>query len=203
MPPPSVTSGGIALLCFPPYDRTFAAHAERRLAGLSQPDPDALQASLRPIYPRATVRPRESLAAFRPDEAWYVYRDGRYSPFSEAEAWWEDPAAAWIDVDDSGDYVDANDAALDILGVTLDELRGLRSGDLSDPAASDIVEWTRAVVLETGVLHSTTILRARGDRPRQAVEYRLVTGDPGSGRHRSHMRPIPVDESEPTSEGAS
>lgn len=198
MPPRPVTSGGIALLCFPPYDRTFAAHAERKLASLDAADPEALQTNLRDIYPRAAVHPRESLAAFLPSVAWYVYRDGRYSPFAGETPWWEAPDAAWIDIDDAGEYVDANEAALEILGLELEDLLKLHSGDLSDPAASEIVTWTREVVRETGVLHSTTILRARGDRPRRAVEYRLVSGSAGPGRHRSHMRLIPIGDAEPT-----
>lgn len=200
MPHRSVTSGGISLLCFPPYDRAFAALAARHLTTVSSRTPEDLQAALRRAYPDATVRPRESLAAFLPDAAWYVYRDGRFSPYADDEAWWEAPDAAWVDIDAEGRYVDANAPALDLLALTRDELLRMRSGDLADPDVQDLVAWVWDVVRETGELHSTSILAADRRRPRMAVEYRLVLDAAGDGRHRSWLRQIPLAAAEPVPE---
>lgn len=197
MPLRSVTDGGIALLCFPPYDHAFATLASQRLSELPERVPDALQAALRRAYPNATVRPRESLAAFRPDAAWYVYRDGRYGPSGE-DPWWDEPESAWVDIDGDGRYVDANPAALELLGLTRDELLATRTGDLADPAVAELVPWTWHVLRETGEIHSTSILAAHGARARMAIEYRMVADGGGPGRHRSHLRAIPLVDAEPT-----
>jgi PAS domain-containing protein len=198
MPSRSVTDGRIALLCFPPYDAAFAAIAERRLHELETPSPEALQEALRGVYPDATVRPRDQLASFRPDETWYAYRDGRYSPYAGEEAWWDAPDVAQVIIDDSGGYLDASESALALLGISRDELQGLHTGDLADPAVAEIVPWVWDLVRETGELHSTSILAPRGERPRAAVEYRLVAAGAGPGRHVSYIREIPITAAEPS-----
>jgi PAS domain-containing protein len=190
---------GVTLLCFPPYDRAFTTLANRRLAGLATRSPEHLQAALRVAYPGATVRPREQLAAFLPDAAWYVYRDGRYSPYSVDDRWWQSDEVARITVSPDGRYTDANGAALDLLGVSLDVLLTMRTGDLVDPAVAELVPWTWEVVRETGELHATSILRAIGDRPRQAIEYRLILEQEG-GPAISYLRPIPMAAAEPSPE---
>ena len=42
-------------------------------------------ADVRSLYPHAVVRSRDPLASLA-GNAWYVYRDGRYSPFSDGPA---------------------------------------------------------------------------------------------------------------------
>jgi PAS domain-containing protein len=195
MPYRSVTHGQVTLLCFPPYDEAFTRLAMRDLAA-GGPDPDALQAQLRALFPHATVRPREPLAALQPGETWYVYRDGRYSPFDDGERWWERPETAWLDVDEAGRYIDANDEALRLLGVERDVLTTLAPGELSDPSVSGLVPWMWELVRETGELHSTSILRARGDRPPTGIEFRLARSHDGIWR--SWFRVIPVDGAIPT-----
>ena len=128
MPYRSVTHAGVTLLCFPPYDVVFARLSAERLAALSTRDPDLLQADLRATYPDATVRRREALASLGRGEAWYAYRDGRYSPFTSEEPWWEDPGVARLEIDADGRYVAGNDAALELIGVDAEGLATLRSG---------------------------------------------------------------------------
>src|SRR6267154_755071 len=89
MPYRSVTVRGVALLCFPPGDAVFSSMAGRMLTSAPKKDPLELERALRPIYTRTVVRARDSLASMA-GAAWYVYRDGRYSPFVDAERWWED-----------------------------------------------------------------------------------------------------------------
>jgi PAS domain-containing protein len=192
----SVTHGQVTLLCFPPYDESFTRLAMRELAGAKEPDPDALQVVLRVHFPYATVRPREPLASLQPGETWYVYRDGRYSPFDDGGAWWDDPDTAWIEIDDDGHYVDANDSALRLIGLDRESLRSLETGSLAEPSVSGLVPWVWALVRETGELHSTSILRARDGRPPMDIEYRLARSTDGCWR--SWFRAIPVGDAGPS-----
>ncbi len=192
MPYRSVTHAGVSLLCFPPHDVVFAAVSARLLAELSERSQPSLQAALRATYPDAVVRARESLAALGGGEAWYAYRDGRYSPFTESEPWWEADGAAALTIDAHGRYVDANEAALDLIGVDIETLRTLVSGDLTDPATRPTVPWIRALLEDVGMLHSTSVLLRRDGR-RVPVEYRLVLGAGGDGRAISYLRAVPLD----------
>ena len=187
----------VVLRCFPPYDHAFARLAETRLAELRHDTPADLQVALARGYPSVIVRARDPLAAMALTVTWYVYRDGRYSPFADAERWWEAPEAAWVEIDDAGVYQGANAAALALLGVSRDELADLRTGDLADPAVRELTPWVWEYVRERGELHSTSLLAARGARPRVAVEYRLVLNMRGPGRSVSWLRQIPLRDAEP------
>lgn len=192
MPYRSITRAGVSLLCFPPHDVVFAAVVEKRFTELSERDEALLQASLRTTYPRAVVRARDSLAALGGGQAWYAYRDGRYSPFTDAEPWWDGEGVATLTIDADGRYVDANAAALDLIGVDLETLRTMASGDLTDPATRPTVPWIRALLTDVGLLHSTSVL-LRPDGKRVPVEYRLNLGGGVEGQAISHLRAIPLD----------
>ncbi len=192
MPYRTVTHAGVSLLCFPPHDLVFAAVAARLLAELIDRTELNLQAALHATYPDAVVRARESLAALGGGEAWYAYRDGRYSPFTGSDPWWEAEGTASLTIDGDGRYVDANGAALDLIGVDLDTLRTMASGDLTDPASRPAVPWIRALLQDAGVLHSTSVLLRRDGR-RVPVEYRLILGAGGDGRAVSYLRSVPLD----------
>ena len=55
--------------------------AQDVLAAHPEIGPHDLEQALRPVYAQAIVRERDALASFG-GRAWYVYRDGRYSPFA-------------------------------------------------------------------------------------------------------------------------
>jgi PAS domain-containing protein len=197
----SVTHEGITLLCFPPYDTVFTRVAMNQLAALAasgRPTPPALEGALRDRFPRTAVRPRSSLAALMPGEAWYVYRDGRYSPFPDGDPWWERPGTARLEIDDAGRYHDANEAALELIGADRDTLAGLSTGDLADPAVRGLVPWVWELAREGEILQSTSILRPL-DRPGPVgVEYRMV---PVAGARWSvAMRAIPLEDARVTPE---
>jgi PAS domain S-box-containing protein len=191
MPYRSVTVRGVALLCFPPGDAVFSSMAGRMLTSAPKKDPFELQRALRGIYARAVVRARDSLASI-PGAAWYVYRDGRYSPFVDAERWWEDPAVARIVLSDDGRYLDGTPAALELLGIDRDELRSATAGDFAVPEYREIVPWIIQLLRDTGELHSTSMLRPRTG-PDVAVEYHFTRDGDGAGRHVSAMRPVPIE----------
>jgi PAS domain S-box-containing protein len=192
MPYRSVTRDGVSLLCFPPHDLVFASHAARMLEALDAPSADALQAAIQGVYPDAVVRARESLAALGGGIAWYAYRDGRYSPFTDTDAWWEAEDVAHLVIDDEGRYVDANEAALELIGLDLATLRSLRTGELTDPAVRPTVPWIWALLEDVGTLHSTSVL-VTPDGRRVPVEYRLVRGGGGDGRSLSYLRAVPIE----------
>ena len=189
MPYRHVQQDAVTLLCFPPYDEVFAHIAARHLDALPAPDVDALQAALRDAYPQAVVRPREAFAALGDGRAWYVYRDGRYSPFDDAPPWWDEPDAAWVAIDTEGRYVDANESALRIFDMDLDTLRTMHSGDLTDAATRPTVPWVWELLDAAGELHSTSRLRTPSGRL-VPVEYRLVRRAEGAI---SYLREVPAE----------
>jgi PAS domain-containing protein len=192
MPYRSVTRDGVTLLCFPPHDLVFAGHAAHTLGTLDRADPGALQAALQAAYPGAVVRARESLAALGGGVAWYAYRDGRYSPFTEADRWWEADDVAYLVIDAEGRYVDANQPALELIGMDITALRSMSTGELTDPAARPTVTWIWALLEDVGTLHSTSILVTPEGR-RVPVEYRLVRDGMSEGRSVSFLRRVPID----------
>ena len=193
MPYTSVTVRGVALLCFPPDDAVFATVARRTFEASSRNTPAALERALRTAFPRAVVRSRDPLASFGAP-AWYVYRDGRHSPFGHGANWWTDPTAARITIDDEGGYVDANPAALELLGVDRETFLASRSGDFTIPGFGAAIPWIMQLLRDTGELHSTALLRPAGDRPVEPIEFHLVRDADGPGRHVSTIRRVPLED---------
>lgn len=189
MPYSSNIVRGIIFLCFPPTDAVLQGIVRRLAESVERLRPRELEESLRPIYPNAVVRARDSLASFE-GPAWYVYRDGRYSPY-DPERWWEAPDAARIVLGADGRYVEANPAALAILNCSLEELRAARPGDFTVESYRPNVPWVMALLRDAGELHSTVMMQPRGGRPIQAVEYHLVVNGDGQGNHVSWIRPVP------------
>lgn len=199
MPYTSLIARDVVLLCFPPVDAVFGEVTRRAMDTVTSLEPGHLEAYLRQVYPAAVVRERHTLASFgRP--AWYVYRDGRYSPFSD-DPWWEAPDAASILVGDGGQFLDASPAALELLGVDLPTLRAATPGSFTVPAYQSVVPWILQLIQDTGELHSTTMLRPADGRPDLPVEFRVVKDADGPGRHMSTMRPVPAEVVEVTSSG--
>ena len=194
MPYRGITTRGITLLCFPAQDAVLATIASRHAASLQDPTPTALQALLRDGYPQAIVRPREPFAALHGGAAWYVYRDGRYSPFaSDDEQWWEAEGCAFIVIEpETGNYLDANEAAAALVGMDPETLLSMRSGDLVDPAARETLPWVWSLFGDVGVLHSTTMLRTPDGR-RVAIEYHMVRDVDDHGKTVSYMRAAPLE----------
>jgi PAS domain-containing protein len=186
----AVTVEGIALLCFPTYDTTFRTIVQRVFEQLEERTPDALQAALAATHPRVVVRPRADLATFgAASSAWYVYRDGRFSPFADGHEWWRDEACARVVVDEEGRYVDGNDAALRLMRLTRDELLASRAGDFSTERGAAVIPWVWELLRQTGELHSTSVLRAR-DGHEAVIEYHLTRDGGGPGRHLTAMREV-------------
>jgi PAS domain-containing protein len=195
LPYRSVTTAGVTLLCFPPHDRAFLETALHLVAAGEASSPAGLEDILRRLYPRVVVRARDGLAAMGGGEqAWYVYRDGRYSPFAEDPDWWRDPNEARLTVDDQGRYLDANDQALELLGVDLAGLRSASPGAFTAAESRERIPWLLALLEEVRVLESTAVLVPLDGRERLRIQYRLMLDEDGEGRHVSVMRAIPDEE---------
>ena len=93
--------------------------------------------------------------------------------------------------DDERRYVDANDAAVQLIGYTREELLGLRIEDITPPAQRDGLEEMWADFLRRGGLTGTfTLLTAQGREIQ--VAYGAVA-NVAPGRHLSILLPIDDD----------
>jgi len=114
--PPSPGVDGrsqIHVQTIPSSDRAFAEHVSRVMRREGLTDPDVLQDRLIRLFPRVVVRSRD-ISGERP--AWYVYRDGRWSP-PDAAPWWTAPNVARLTADRGGWLVDADPGARSLLGL--------------------------------------------------------------------------------------
>ena len=189
MPYSAITVKEIVIVTFPPTDEVFGAHARRLIREAEVPSAPVVEATLRATFPRATVRPREDLAGFG-ERVWYAYRDGRYSPFARTR-WWEDPGVATVHIQD-GRYIDANDAALGLLGVDRRQLLAATPGDFTSAAYARLVPWILQLLADTGELHSTSVLQPAGGAPPVPVEFHLVRDPQDPGRYVSAFRVVPA-----------
>ena len=83
--------------------------------------------------------------------------------------------------------------ALELLGVSLEELRRSRAGDFTPPAFGAEAPWIMQLLRDTGELHSLSMLRSRNNGPDAAVEFRFVKDAAGPGRHVSTLRLVPSE----------
>jgi PAS domain S-box-containing protein len=186
----------IRLLCFPHVDDVFGAWADRLLLDMGDGavDPARFEEALRATFPAAVVRPREPIASLGAEHVWYVYRDGRYSPYAD-DPWWERADAMWLEIAPDGRYVDVSDSFLASTGYDRDQVLAMQTGDLTDRAFRTVVPWIWEILETSGVLHSTSVLvDAVGHRV--PVEYRLVRLAHGGAR--SHMREVPLEVARPS-----
>ena len=200
MPYTSITMGGVALLCFPHWDPVFAGEVRRRFGELQASTPEALEERLRRTFPLAVVHARDDLASFV-GTAWYVYRDGRYSPFSQPTAWWRTSTPRLILADD-GAYLDATDPALSPpRGEPRRAPRGA-FGRLHDAGVPGDVPWVLQLLRDTGELHSMSMLRPHGgDRTSPSSTTSPVTGTAWVGTSRRSVSSRPRPSRRPTIPG--
>ena len=167
-----------APLCLPPWDDAFIARVEDLIGRLAIRNPmdvaDELAARLRVSHPAAAVRPLGRLTGFgATTEVLLVYRDGEPNA---SDPWWTDPGVALLRI--QGDrYVDANEAALALHGVSRDEM--LASGLGHFGMSGDERLLMRDILHRTGSLHTTArILRADGTEVPVEFHASLVAADP-------------------------
>jgi PAS domain S-box-containing protein len=189
---------GTTVLTFPQDDAVLAERVREIVAEEEPRTADetraTLETHLRAVHPRVTIRQRSDLAGFG-QAALYVFRDG--SAVSELDdTWVDEPTSARVVTDESGTYVDANDAAAELFGLPREAIIGRRPGDFTRPDARihDADElWRR--LAETGRLHSLAVVSGSSANDGTLVEFVTIRdgdGD-GPGRTVTVLRPLPQE----------
>ena len=119
---------GPRLSTFPAQDEAFALRVQTTRARLRSDGrdvtPESLEAALRRFHTRAIVRRRNPLATLGHD-VWYVYRDG-HAGVRVLDDWWQCDDCATVVFDRTGAFVQADDAACELVGVSPGGLAGRR-----------------------------------------------------------------------------
>jgi PAS domain-containing protein len=139
----------------PSTDEAFRRYVDRLRTVASLRSPEALEARLRRVFPRAVVRRREISGE---PAAWYVYRDGGWRP-SMTGSWWEQPGLPRVEVTPQG-WIDlANATALDLLGLEESDLGARHLSDFVAPGGLEDSVALFGIVNEGHDLTATALLR--------------------------------------------
>jgi hypothetical protein len=142
---------------------------------MAEPAPDELEIRLHRLYPHATVRAGA--------DGWVVARDA--APEPAGDPWWADPALPAVTYGDRGLILEANDAAVDLLG---SPLAGRHWQELVTPGTSVEVDEVIALIMERG--SAVSRFRMPG-RDGAFVEFDSFT-EVIDGGLRTVMRPRPA-----------
>lgn len=182
----------VRVIAFPRDDVAFEAHVRRARVAVGTRTTDAFAAYLRTAYPLARVSAALPGTGFDPAvETWYVYRDGSIRHRSADDAWADDPSAARAVLDAEGLYLDANEAAAALFGVSREAIIGMPAGSFTshepDPElGAHLLELARRPV---GIRSTATVCRPDGGL--WPIEF-VVTTQPGGG-HIVTMRRLEPD----------
>jgi PAS domain S-box-containing protein len=183
----------ITALPFPSDDLVFAARVREILR--ESPEDSADEAierlcnRLRPVHPHVAARIRAELAGFGQSPVVYVFRDGTTRQ-SLSDAWLDDPATARVVSDSAGAYLEANDAAAVLFGVSRQQIIGSRAGSFTRPDARIVDDDALWQALATkGRLHSLAVVR-RPDGTETSVEFVTIANGDGPGRNVTVLREV-------------
>ncbi len=175
--------GRLNVLCFPADDEVLRKRVhdsvEKAEETSAKAARDGLLSRLRIVYPRAEVRIRDPLAGFG-EPTVYVFRDGGIASSLGSDTWREEPTSARLVTNEQGMYVDANDAAVELLGVDRDQIVGQPAGTFTKPDAR-IEDAAGLWDLSTtsGRLHSLAVVSRPGGRD---VRVEFITGETVTAR---------------------
>ena len=183
--------GRLNVLCFPADDEVLRKRVRDSLEKADEASAkaarDGLLSRLRIIYPRAEVRIRDPLAGFG-EPTLYVFRDGGIASSLGSDAWREEPTTARLVTNNQGIYVDANDAALELLGVTREQIVGQPAGTFTKPDARiDDAAGLWDLLESSGRLHSLAVVSCPDGRDVR-VEFISLRDADGKGRHVTWLR---------------
>ncbi len=183
--------GRLNILCFPADDEVLRKRVRDSVDKVEEPSAkaarEALRSRLRIVYPRAEVRIRDPLAGFG-EPTVYVFRDGGIASSLGSDSWREEPTSARLVTNDQGMYVDANDAAVELLGVTRDQIVGQPAGSFTKPDARiEDAAGLWDLLTTSGRLHSLAVVSHPGGRDVR-VEFITVRDGDGKGRHVTWLR---------------
>jgi PAS domain-containing protein len=143
------------ILTIPSTDLAFHAQVRRLAAAVAGEDPEALEARLRVLFPRAVVRRRDIVGE---PTAWYVYRDGAWRA-DLTGPWWEQPGLPRAEVSADGWITEANATALDLLGIDAAERGARHFTDFVAPGTLADSLSMFEIVSEGHPLTATVVLR--------------------------------------------
>jgi PAS domain-containing protein len=162
----------------PPDDTVFAGYVARQLTAMSEPSVEGLGLRLRRMFPHARVKAAE------PDR-WIADRDGG-AGHPDVTSWWTDPALPCVRYDDRGLILEANQAAVDLLGV---QLVGHHWHEFVTPGSQDQVQSVLDLLREAGAATSRFRMPTAEGRLVEFDSYtRLLGAD-----LQTIMRPLRVD----------
>ena len=172
----------------PSRDLAFRVHVEAAMSGDGRAAPDALEVVLRRAYPRAVVHAGNAFGTILPEVRWYIYRDPDETEASETPAlWWDDPSLSRTVIDAAGRYIEANESAADLFGVSRERILGAAAGAFTKHEGSDVV---RDRLLETlhksGELCSTAVI-VKPDGSEHEVDFHISRST--NGECTTVMRP--------------
>ncbi|MEP7360729.1 MAG: PAS domain-containing protein [Chloroflexota bacterium] len=176
------------VLIFPTADDLLKQRVDEILARRRTVDMHAaaaeLASELPSIYPRVAVRPRAAVAGFG-QSALYVFRDGT-AVSHDNEGWISDPSTAQVVSDADGIYIDANESAERLFGVSRSEIVGRRVGEFTRPDARVDAGALWDILERTGRLHSLAVIV--GSAVGRRVEFVTIKDGQGPGRHVTYLR---------------
>ena len=140
-----------AIISIPASDTAFREHVQR-LGPMATPRD--LEARLRRLFPRVVIRERTISGA----PGWYVYRDGSWSA-SLAGEWWDDPGLPRVVISIDGWFVDASPTALDLFGLSEDDISSHYFTDLVVPGTLEDAVLLFRIIREGKPLDATILLR--------------------------------------------
>jgi PAS domain-containing protein len=143
------------IIIIPSTDSAFRRHVDRLRASAAPRSPEALEARLRRMFPRAVVRRRDLSGE---PAAWYVYRDGGWRP-SMIGSWWEEAGLPRVEISREGWIDQANATALGLLGIAESDLGQRHFTDFVAPGGLEDSISLFAIVDEGHELTATALLR--------------------------------------------
>ena len=161
------------MVSIPSTDIAFRVALQGALETDRPSSPAALERRIRHLYPDARAVARDLSGELH--DVWYVYRDGRYRLWPDAD-WHEDAGVAWASFDLQGTITAANHA-LEALVAGGRPIVGRQITEFMLPENEEIQRRQFEAVLRGEVLHS--IGRARRlDGTSLTLEYvgRLIDG---------------------------
>jgi PAS domain S-box-containing protein len=184
----------IIALTFPSEDLVFAERVRGILRDHPGGDVESAMATLRrglaAVHPDVALSLRSEAIGFGDDPVVYVFRDGSALPKYRGTQPENEAGVARVVTDATGRYVDANEEAARLFGVTRAEIIGALAGTFTKPDAriTDPDAIWRALST-AGRLQSLSVVQ-RPDGTDLAVEFVTERDGDGPGRHLTRLWPI-------------
>jgi PAS domain-containing protein len=163
------------LVTRPPDDAVFAAYTLRLLRGMPDPSADGLALRLHRVFPHARVMASDP-------QRWVAHRDGTDHGGPEAP-WWHDERLPRVRFDDRGLILDADRAAVELLG---EPLVGRHWQELVTPGSQDQVATVLDIIRAAGEVVSRFRLPAADGQLVEFDSHTRIDGD----EFETVMRPL-------------